>query len=113
MEGSAREGGEPGWTVRNGSQHTATRVELGDTIVVAARIGEQPDAPMRELEFDVVALIGEDENEAQYAVCYCEAVDEFMVIDMFGRLLADEQLAQEVLNGFLEHADDEHSGEEP
>lgn len=98
--------------MRNGSQHTATRVELGDTIVVAARLGEQSDAKTRELEFDVVALIGEDESEAQYAVCYCESADEFMVIDMHGRLLADEALAQEVLNGFLEHMDDAQAGDQ-
>lgn len=99
-------------TVHNGSQHTATRVELEDTIVVAARSGDQADAPLRELEFEVVALIGEEEAEAKFAVCYCEAADEFLVADIFGRLVEDEALAQEVLNGFLEHADDAQAGDE-
>jgi len=99
--------------VQNGTQHTATRVELEDTIIVAARTGEQADAPTRELEFEVVALIGEDEAEAKYAVCYCESDDEFVVADIYGRLLDDEALAQEVLNGFLEHADDAQAGDGP
>jgi len=98
-------------TVNNGSRHTAVRVELEDTIVVASRSASAPDAPLRELEFEVVALIGEDEAEPKYAVCYCESADEFMVADIFGKLIEDEALAQEVLNGFLEHADDAQAGD--
>jgi hypothetical protein len=99
-------------SVNNGSRHTAVRVELEDTIVVSSRVGEAQDAPLRELEFEVVALIGEDEAEPKYAVCYCETADEFLVADIFGKLIEDEALAQEVLNGFLEHADDAQAGDE-
>ncbi|MBV8170568.1 MAG: hypothetical protein JO219_01420 [Candidatus Eremiobacteraeota bacterium] len=95
----------------NGSPHTATRVELEDTIVVASRLEQPPDAPLHELEFEVVALIGEDEADAKYAVCYCESADEFLVADIFGRIIEDDALAQEVLNGFLEHADDAQAGD--
>jgi hypothetical protein len=34
-----------------------------------------------------------------------------LVADIFGRLVEDEALAQEVLNGFLEHADDAQAGD--
>ena len=97
--------------MNNGSHHTATRVELEDTIVVASRLEQRADAPVRELEFEVVALIGEEEAEPKYAVCYCESADEFLVADILGRLVEDEALAQEVLNGFLEHADDAQAGD--
>lgn len=97
---------KPASALHNGIHHTAQRVELGDTIVVATSPEHgEPDARARELDFEVVALVGESDDDAQYAICYCQAADEFMVADAFGRVLTDEALAQDVLNDFLEHAE--------
>jgi hypothetical protein len=96
-----------------GSHHTATRVELGDTIVVAASLPSAPSQP-RELEFEVVGIVGDEEGVALFAICYCNSADEFMVADASGSVLADEALAQELLNEFLEHAAaDDAQGDAP
>lgn len=100
--------------VRNGSHHTAAKVELGDTIVVAASLPSSGQTQPRELEFEVVGIVGDEDGVALYAICYCEGADEFMVADASGAVLGDEALAQEILNEFLEHAaNDEAGGETP
>lgn len=104
---------ECGETVHNGSHHTASRVELGDTIVVTASLSAAQPQP-RELEFEVVGIVGDEEGVALFAICYCTSVDEFMVADASGAVLADEALAQEILNEFLEHAAaDDAQGDAP
>jgi hypothetical protein len=105
---------ESGKTVRNGSHHTASRVELGDTIVVAATLPGGAQTQARELEFEVVGIVGDEDGVALYAICYCTSADEFMVADASGAVLADEALAQEILNEFLEHAaGDDAQGDTP
>ena len=52
------------------------------------------------LEFEVVGLVEDDENNA-YAVCYSEKADEFVVTDQAGTLLDDDDLAQEILDDFF------------
>ncbi len=52
------------------------------------------------LEFEVVGLVEDDENNA-YAVCYSEKADEFVVTDNAGTLLDDDELAQEILDDFF------------
>jgi hypothetical protein len=52
------------------------------------------------LEFEVVGLVEDDENNA-YAVCYSENADEFVVTDDAGTLLDDDELAQEILDDFF------------
>ena len=100
-------------TVHNGSHHTASRVELGDTIVVAASLQSAQSQPS-ELEFEVVGIVGDEQGVALYAICYCTSADEFMVADASGAVLADEALAQEILNEFLEHAaSDDAQGDTP
>lgn len=104
---------EPEKTVRNGSHHTASRVELGDTIVVAASLPSAQTQP-RELEFEVVGIVGDEDGVPLFAICYCASEDEFMVADANGAVLADEALAQELLNEFLEHAAaDDAQGDAP
>ena len=98
--------------VHNGS-HTAPRVELGDTIVVETAPTVVPERSSGELEFEVVGILGEAESETQYAICYCQSADTFVVADAFGRLLADEALAQEVLDDFLAHAEDAPAEDPP
>lgn len=90
--------------MRNGAHHTAQRVELGDRLVVVAPSAQASEP--RELEFEVVGIVADVEDAAEFAVCYCESTDEFVVADCFGTLLDDETLAQAVLNDFLAHADE-------
>jgi hypothetical protein len=84
----------------NGRPHPATTVEISDTIVIG-RKATATAAREQEQEFEVVGIV-EDESSARYAVCYCEASDEFIVTDDAGILVADEALAQKVLEDFLE-----------
>jgi hypothetical protein len=58
-----------------------------------------------QLEFEVVGLV-EDEDHNEYAVCYSEKADEFVVTDVAGTLLSDEALAQEILDDFFVLADE-------
>jgi len=53
-----------------------------------------------QIEFEVVGLVEDDENNA-YAVCYSEKADEFVVTDNAGTLLEDDELAQEILDDFF------------
>jgi hypothetical protein len=61
-------------------------------------------------EFEVVGLV-EDEEHNQFAVCYSEAIDEFVVTDEFGTLLDNDELAQEILDDFFELAEEPAEGE--
>lgn len=54
----------------------------------------------RRLEFEVVGIV-EDEEHHAYGVCYNEQEDEFVVTDDNGRILEDDNLAQEILDDFL------------
>jgi hypothetical protein len=63
------------------------------------------------LEFEVVGVV-EDEQHTNFAVCYCEQADEFIVTDDRGQLLEDEALAQEILDDFFVFADEAHDGDD-
>jgi hypothetical protein len=65
-----------------------------------------------ELRFEVVGLVEDDEGNA-YAVCYNDTADEFVVTDQFGELLADEGLAQEILDDFFVLAEESSPPEDP
>ncbi len=56
-----------------------------------------------------MGLVEDDENTT-FAVCYSEGADEFVVTDHNGGLLADDDLAQEILDDFFVLA--EESGPE-
>ena len=90
--------------MHNGVHHTAQRVELGDRIVVASPLGGSRQT--RELDFEVVGIVAEENDAGEFAVCYCASADEFIVSDAFGALLDDERLAQEILDDFLAHSHD-------
>jgi hypothetical protein len=81
----------------------ATPLELHDVLVIGTGVDQRT-------EFEVVGLV-EDEEGRSYAVCYSEAVDEFVVTDADGTLLADDELAQEILDDFFVLA--EESSDEP
>ncbi len=76
-------------------------LELRDVLVIETTDGKQ-------LEFEVVGLVEDDENNA-FAVCYSEAADEFVVTDAVGTLLDDNELAQEILDDFFVLADESSS----
>lgn len=76
-------------------------LELRDVLVIETTDGQQ-------LEFEVVGLVEDDENNA-FAVCYSEKADEFVVTDAKGTLLDDDELAQEILDDFFVLADESGS----
>lgn len=85
----------------------ASRIELQDRIVVETRPADAPAASAPEhFEFEVVGIVEESDSAAQYAVCYSERADEFIVTDADGELLADEALAQDILTDFLDQSDE-------
>ena len=62
----------------------------------------------RRIEFEVVGLVEDDEHH-EYAVCYSEGADEFVVTDGAGKLLSDDELAQEILEDFFVLAEESTS----
>jgi hypothetical protein len=87
----------------DGESPNAQPLELRDVLVIETTDGQS-------LEFEVVGLVEDDENNS-FAVCYSEAADEFVVTDHAGNLLANDELAQEILDDFFVLA--EESGPEP
>ena len=89
--------------------------------------GENPNGPLElsevlyiqtkdgaELPFEVVGILEDPDDNTSYAVLMHEAHDEnegeFIVTDMEGNLVEDEELAQEILDEFLVFA--EEAGED-
>ncbi len=92
-------------TSDNGHPKQAERIELQDKIVVEASAENASDTALaRQYEFEVVGIVQDSSSKAHFAVCYSEAVDEFIVTDQSGVLLSDDSLAQEILNDFLDQA---------
>ncbi|MGH7707604.1 MAG: hypothetical protein ACREM8_06070 [Vulcanimicrobiaceae bacterium] len=58
-----------------------------------------------------MGLVEDDEHNG-YAVCYSEKADEFVVTDGMGKILPDDELAQEILDDFFVLAE-ESTPEEP
>jgi|ERR1700730_18236552 hypothetical protein len=90
----------------NGHEKRATRIELQDRIVVETRLETAVPNAVEQFEFEVVGIVEDAESTAQYAVCYSERADEFIVTNEIGELLEDETLAQEILGDFLDQAAD-------
>jgi hypothetical protein len=78
-------------------------LDLKDTLFVKTPGGE-------EVSFTVVALLeDEEENARGYAVLLSEpegGEESFIVTDPFGKLLEDDELAQQVLDDYLLFADE-------
>ncbi|MBV9148535.1 MAG: hypothetical protein JO024_01615 [Candidatus Eremiobacteraeota bacterium] len=83
---------------RNGESSQSTPLELRDVLVIKT-------SDQKQHEYEVVGLV-EDEEQKTYAVCYCEAEDEFAVTDALGTLITDENLAQEILDDFQAFAEE-------
>jgi len=92
---------------QNGREKVAERIELADRIVLETRgAGAGPDEALQLYEFEVVAIVSDPSSEPsrQFAVCYSERADEFIVTDDVGRLIEDDRLAQDILADFLEQS---------
>jgi len=82
-------------------------LELSDILHIATKDGA-------ELPFEVVGLLEDPESNMAYAVLLHEpegaegeeAEGEFIVTDLSGNLIDDEELAQDILDDFLEFADE-------
>lgn len=74
------------------------KVDLRDILVIETSEGKR-------LEFEVVGIV-EDEEQHAFAVCYSESADDFVVTDDSGKLLTDEDLAQEILDDFFVFAEE-------
>jgi hypothetical protein len=63
-------------------------------------------------EFEVVGILEDPDAEASYAVLWHEGQGngegQFIVTDGAGNILEDEELAQRVLDEFLDFAEEEH-----
>lgn len=66
----------------------------------------------QKLEFEVVGLVEDDEHRG-FAVAYSEKADEFVVTDEAGKLLDDDELAQEILDDFFVLAEESAPPDEP
>lgn len=77
----------------NGESPEQSKLELRDILVIQTQDEKQ-------MEFEVVGMV-EDEEAKTYAVCYCEKEDEFVVTDDIGKLLDNDDLAQEILDDFF------------
>ena len=96
----------------DGHEKRAGRIELQDRIIVETRLETRAaDTPAEQFEFEVVGIVEDAESSAQYAVCYSEGADEFIVTDESGELLDDDTLAQEILGDFLDQATDTEDDE--
>ncbi len=80
-------------TSNNGESPQTNALELRDVLVIQTTDEKQ-------LEFEVVGLVEDDEKNT-YAVCYCDKEDEFVVTNAAGELLANDELAQEILDDFF------------
>jgi hypothetical protein len=94
-------------TPNGGTEKRKTPLELNDVLNVEMHDGAA-------LAFEVVGILEDPENGASYAVLHHEAAgdedDEFIVTDLEGNLLAQDQLAQDILDDFLAFADDDDGG---
>lgn len=64
----------------------------------------------KKYEFEIVGVV-EDEEQNAFAVAYSEAADEFVVTDVYGKLLDDDALAQEILDDFFVLAEESSADE--
>jgi hypothetical protein len=92
-------------TTENGEK--SAPLALGETLYIATNDGA-------ELPFEVVGILADEENDESYVVLLHEPEDEaaegeFIVTDLYGNMLDDDTLAQDILDDFLLFA--EESGE--
>jgi uncharacterized protein YrzB (UPF0473 family) len=78
-------------------------LELSEILSVRTKDGT-------EMDFEVVGILEDPEDATSYAVLMHEGEDEeeseFIVTDLEGNLIDDEELAQEILDEFLVFAEE-------
>jgi hypothetical protein len=79
--------------MNNGEGTAEGKVELRDTLVIETTDGQKH-------EYEIVGLVEDDEKNG-FAVAYCEKDDQFIVTDDNGKLLENDELAQEILEDFF------------
>jgi uncharacterized protein YrzB (UPF0473 family) len=91
----------------NNGETKSGPLELSEVLYIETKDGT-------ELPFEVVGILEDPDDGSSYAVLMHEPKDEgeseFIVTDLEGNLLEDEDLAQEILDEFLVFA--EEAGEE-
>lgn len=91
----------------NNGEAKSGPLELSEVLYIETKDGA-------ELPFEVVGILEDPEDGSSYAVLMHEPKDgsesEFIVTDLEGNLLEDEDLAQEILDEFLVFA--EEAGDE-
>jgi uncharacterized protein YrzB (UPF0473 family) len=93
-------------TSSNGEHPEGGPLELGQFLYIETKEGE-------ELSFEVVGILEDPEDETSYAILLHEpegededAEGEFIVTDLQGNIVEDEELAQEILDEFLVFAEE-------
>ncbi len=92
----------------NNGETKSGPLELSEVLYIETKDGS-------ELPFEVVGILEDPDDGASYAVLLHEPKDEeaeseFIVTDLEGNLLEDDELAQEILDEFLVFA--EEAGDE-
>lgn len=86
-----------------GDQTPSGPLELSEILYIETKDGS-------ELPFEVVGILEDPEDKTSYAVLMHEPAGEgegeFIVTDLEGNLLEDEELAQEILDEFLVFAEE-------
>lgn len=95
-------------TTENGEKNGP--LELSDVLRIATKEGA-------ELPFEVVGILEDPESKTSFAVLLHEPEEEdedgeFIVTDLEGNLIDDEELAQEILDDFLIFAEESGDGDE-
>jgi uncharacterized protein YrzB (UPF0473 family) len=92
----------------NNGETRSGPLELSEVLYIETKDGE-------ELPFEVVGVLQDPDDGTSYAVLMHEAADdesetEFIVTDLDGNLLEDDELAQEILDEFLVFAEEAGEG---
>jgi uncharacterized protein YrzB (UPF0473 family) len=85
-------------------ENSSGPLELSEVLYIQTKEGA-------EMPFEVVGILEDPDNGTSYAVLMHEAKDEgdegeFIVTDLEGNLVDDEELAQEILDEFLVFAEE-------
>jgi hypothetical protein len=94
----------------NNGETKSGPLELSEVLYIGAKDGG-------ELPFEVVGILEDPDDGASYAVLMHEPQDEeaeseFIVTDLEGNLIDDDELAQEILDEFLVFAEEAEEGGE-
>ncbi len=90
---------------RNGdaSEPTGTgKIDLEDMLIIETTDGVRH-------EYEVVSLVSDPETDTVYGVAYNEKADNFIVTDDMGKLIDDQELADEIIHDFETFAEESAS----